>query len=125
MSIYEEYCEKKKSKIYNISLGLLFALIVLEILLWIVVLKTIKYETNLYSVGAIIYPWPAFIALIQIFFASFNPDIPSYRILSFNGMDCCDIISRIFSLMVSILIMAFGIINTIAADFIISNNVLK
>jgi hypothetical protein len=98
-------------------------IIVIEIILWIVVLSSIEYETNLYSVAVISYPWPAFIALIQIFFGLFKPVLPSYRVITFRGMDICDLFSRIFSILVTIFIMTFGIINTIAADFIMSYDV--
>ncbi len=64
-------------------------------------------------------------ALIQIVLGLIKPVIPSFRVITFRGMDIFDIISRIFSILVTIFIMTFGIINTIAADFIKSHGVLK
>jgi hypothetical protein len=110
---------------YTFSLFLLGMITVIQIILWIVLLSTIEFESNIFMNFVIGYPWPAFIAFIQIFFGLFKPNIPSYRVINFRGIDKYDMISRSFSIIVTILVMTFGIINTIAEDFVMNNKVLK
>jgi hypothetical protein len=110
---------------YTFLLILLGIIAVTQIRLWRVLLSTIEFESNIFSDFVIGYPWPAIIAVIQIFFDLFKPNIPSYRVINFRGMDNYDIISRTFSIIVTIHVTTFGILNTIATDFVMNNKVLK
>jgi hypothetical protein len=54
-----------------------------------------------------------------------NVNIKAYRVITCQGMDIYDRLSRVISFIVTILIFTFGIINTIVADFINNYDVEK